>query len=202
MDSVRCPQCHAPQRPGARFCTQCGAALSVQPPRPQQSQPQEQVRPGKAAERRPSKAPSAGRVTSLARRTSSWGRRVWDLLTVGGCTGLAGLWYWYSGMAETRPDTKTCVTMVLLPTALIVFRKTIDRGLGYLQPIRRRIPPMIRLGIGLAMPLLISNYLYARGSTQFDFMFKTVLISTLASFVVLRNPAVPTPASWKGKVPR
>jgi hypothetical protein len=136
---------------------------------------------------------SAARVTGLAKQAASWGQRVWDLITMGGCTGLAALWYWYSGMAETQPDRKTCAAMVLMPLVLIVFRQAIDRALVRLQPMRERIPAMVRLGIGLAMPLLVSNYLYARGSSQFDFMFKTVVISALVSYVVLRNPAVPSP---------
>jgi hypothetical protein len=62
-----------------------------------------------------------------------------------------------------------------------------------IQKTRRKIPPMVRLGVGLAMPFLISNYLYAKGFTQFDFMFKTVVLSTLSTFVILRNPVVPKP---------
>ena len=201
MDSVRCPNCGATLRPDTKFCTKCGTKLAAQPVSRPEARPKEQLRPSKAAEHRPppKTRPSAAGVTGLAKQATSWGQRVWDLITMGGCTGLAGLWYWYSGMAETKPDYKTCAAMVLLPLALIVFRQAIDRALAYLQPIRERIPALVRLGIGLAMPLLISNYLYARGSTQFDFMFKTVVISTLASFVVLRNPAVPRPTMTKGR---
>jgi hypothetical protein len=64
--------------------------------------------------------------------------------------------------------------------------------------LRERIPPLIRLGIGLAMPFLVSNYLYARGTQEFEFMFRTVLISGLASYVVLRNPSLPKQATLKG----
>jgi hypothetical protein len=201
MDASYCPKCGTAVQPGNRFCIKCGAELAARPTSRPEGRPRKQVRTGKPAQprRSPPSRPATTRATGLAKRASSWGQRVWDVITMGGCSVLAGLWYWYSGMAETEPDLKTCATTVLLPLALIVFRQPIDRVLAYIQPIRELIPALVRLGIGLATPLLVANYLYARGSSEFDFMFKTVLISTLASFVMLRNPAVPRTTALKGR---
>lgn len=200
MDSIYCAKCGAASPPGNRFCSRCGAELAARPASRPEGRRREQVQQAKPAtsRRRPEGRPSKARATGLASRAARWGQRVWDMITMGGCTALAGLWYWYSGMAETSPDLKTSATMVLLPLALIVFRKPIDRILAHVRPIREFIPPLVRLGIGLAIPLLVANYLYARGSSEFDFMFKTMLISTLASFVVLRNPTVPRTTALKG----
>lgn len=168
-----CPYCGAETGSGLSFCSQCGAAVDVAVA--------ERVTPGAVAAGAPERAHGFGR----------WGQRVWDVVTMVGCTGVSGAWAWYSGLAETQPDLKTCATIVLLPLGLIVFRRFIDRLLMPLKQFRERIPRLVRLGMGLGMPFLMSNYLYASGSTQFDYMFKTVLLSTLASFVILRNPLVP-----------
>jgi hypothetical protein len=91
-------------------------------------------------------------------------------------------------MAETKPDYKTCAAMIIIPLGLIVFRKPLDKVLGPLEPYRKKIPSMVLAGCGVAIPLLISNYLYSRGETQFPFMFKTYVYSTLLSYIVLRTP--------------
>ena len=85
------------------------------------------------------------------------------MLTLAGCSTAAGLWFWYSGMAETAPDYKTCIAMIGLPLGLMVFRPLVDRGLRPLQAVLGRIPRFVRLGIGLAIPFLVAHYLYAKG---------------------------------------
>lgn len=161
--ATRCPSCGTVNRPEIKFCTSCGQPL---------------VRPPQAAR------PGRGR---------HWGQRTWDALTMLGSAAVGAAWYAYSGLAETDPDLRSALTMALLPTALVLLRRPLDRLLLPLRSLRERIPRKVRLGIGLAVPFLVSNYLYASGSDEFDFMFKSVLVSTLASYVVLRNPAVPRP---------
>ena len=94
-------------------------------------------------------------------------------------------------MAETQPDYKTCISMVALPAALILFRKWIDRLLMPLQSIKEKIPRMLRLGFGLAIPFVLANGLYGR-YTEFEYLFRTIVMSTVASYVVLRNPVSPS----------
>ena len=110
-----------------------------------------------------------------------------------GSCGLAGVWYWYSGMAETQPDRRSCIAMVVMPLLLILLRGPIDRLLMPLQKFRASIPRMALLGFGLAVPLLVANVLYARGYSQFDYLFRTYIISTLLSYVVLRTPPASAP---------
>jgi hypothetical protein len=115
-------------------------------------------------------------------------RRLWDLLAIVVACGVSRTWYWYSGMAETRADLNTCVAIVAIPVIAILFRRFLDRMLAPLQPALGRIPRGVRLIGGLCLPLVISNYLYAAGSTQFDYMFKTTVLSAVVSFVILRVP--------------
>ncbi len=183
---TRCPSCGATGRPERKFCTGCGAALAGE------TQAASPLLPREGGVRISGGVIAGGaREVALPRASSGWGQRAWDVVTMAGCSGLSAAWYWYSGMAETRADYKTCLAIVVLPLALIVFRRWIDRVLLPLKAIRERIPRFALLGAGLALPYLISQYLYASGSSQFDYIFKTVVLSTLASHVVLRNPSLP-----------
>jgi hypothetical protein len=113
----------------------------------------------------------------------------WDVISVVGNAVLSAGWYLYSGMAETRPDYWTCGAMLVLPISFIVFRKPLDVFLLSIQPIRSKIPSMVLAGCCVAVPYLVSNYLYAGGLSQFPFMFCSYVISTLASFVLMRQPS-------------
>ena len=113
----------------------------------------------------------------------------WDVISVVGNAVLSAGWYLYSGMAETRPDYWTCGAMLVLPISFIVFRKPLDVFLRSIQPIRSKIPSMVLAGCCVAVPYLISNYLYAGGLSQFPFMFCSYVLSTLASFVLMRQPS-------------
>ena len=113
----------------------------------------------------------------------------WDVISVVGNAVLSAGWYLYSGMAETKPDYWTCGAMLVLPISFIVFRKPLDIFLRSIQPIRSKIPSMVLAGCCVAVPYLISNYLYAGGLSQFPFMFCSYVLSTLASFVLMRQPS-------------
>ena len=139
-------------------------------------------------------APTAGAVPGYGAaqpvaQKSSWGQMAWDVLSVAGSAAMSAAWYWYSGMADTKADVKTCVTMLVLPILLIVFRKPLDSLLRPLDQFRSKIPPMVLAGVGAAVPFLVANYLYSHGESQFPFMFKTYLYSTLLSYIVLRTPS-------------
>ena len=79
--------------------------------------------------------------------------------------------------------------MLVLPISFIVFRKPLDMFLRSIQPIRSKIPSMVLAGCCVAVPYLVSNYLYAGGLSQFPFMFCSYVVSTLASFVLMRQPS-------------
>jgi hypothetical protein len=160
---------------GAQWITPGATGQAAMPPSPIQA-----AEPAPQAQEAPSAAP---------RRGFSWGQMVWDVLSVAGGAAMAAVWYWYSGMAETAPDRRTCIAMVVMPIALIALRKPLDALLRPIQPFRSKIPPMVLAGVGVAIPFLIANYLYSRGESQFPFMFKTYVYSTIASYLVLRTPA-------------
>jgi drug/metabolite transporter (DMT)-like permease len=124
-----------------------------------------------------------------AQQQSSWGQIFGDVVSVAGSAAMAAAWYWYSGMAETAPDKRTCIAMLVVPILFIVLRKPIDALLRPLEPFRSKIPPMVLAGCGVAVPFLVANYLYSQGESQFPFMFKTYIYSTLLSFIVLRTPS-------------
>jgi hypothetical protein len=114
----------------------------------------------------------------------------WDVISVLGSSAMAAAWYWYSSLDKSlnQPDVKSTAAMVVLPILLIVLRKPIDRLLEPLQKVRRAIPRMVLVGVGIAIPFLVTNYLYSRGVSNYPLMLKTYLISTLLSYVVLRTP--------------
>jgi hypothetical protein len=128
-------------------------------------------------------------VTQDQPQKTAWSQRIWDILSVAGSSAMAGAWYWYSSLDPyVKPDYKTCAAMVLLPIILIVFREKIDGWLQPLQPLREKMPRMVMLGVGAATPLLVSNFLYASGSSNYPYMLRTYLISTIVSYVILRQP--------------
>ncbi len=156
---------------GAEWVTQAAAAQVQQAAEPSQS-----ARPAETAN------PAGGQPLT------SWGERTWDVLSVVGSAAMSAAWYWYSGMAETQADVKTCVAMLVLPVLLIVFRSPLDKLLRPLDKFRSKVPPMVLAGVGVAVPFLVANYLYSSGVSQFPFMFKTYVYSTLLSYVILRTP--------------
>jgi len=113
----------------------------------------------------------------------------WDIISVVGNAVLSAGWFLYSGMAETKPDYLTCGAMLVLPISFVVLRKPIDRMLLSIQPFRSKIPPMVLAGCCVAVPYLISNYLFAFGVRQFPFMFLSYTLSALASLVLMRQPS-------------
>jgi hypothetical protein len=188
-----CTYCGATLRPGRKFCVNCGRPIGATAPAPvTQPSMQPPRRQPTAADAAPPRPPLPPKAPVTAEKYGA-GRLLWDVFSVVGCGALAGLWYWYSGLAETAPDKKTCIAIAVLPIAMIVLRPLTDRLLRPLEPIKEKIPRMVRLGIGVGMPFLVSNFLYARGYSQFDYMFKTVVASTLLSYIVLRTP--PRPAT-------
>ena len=166
--TVACPKCGSSNSPSAKFCTVCGGGLKgLEVPSPSQ---EKALRPKRGFLR--------------------WNQRVWDIIAVVGGFAMALAWYIYTGLPGGEGvDKKTCYAMAGLPIGLIILRPLTDRLLMPLQAIKRKIPPMVILGTGLAIPFLVSNVLYARGYTEYPFMLKTLWISALISYVVLRIPS-------------
>ncbi|HQN20084.1 MAG TPA: zinc ribbon domain-containing protein, partial [Syntrophobacteraceae bacterium] len=150
-NTVLCPNCSKTLPSNAKFCSNCGAAIAgVRSGLQTTSAATEEKPAGGVSIDQPEiqMAASVKRAAEQVRHIPQWGQRIWDIITMGGCGTLSGAWYWYSGMAETQPDYKTCAGIILLPLLLIVFRSAIDRLLMPIQGIRTRVPPLVRLGIG------------------------------------------------------
>ena len=82
--------------------------------------------------------------------------------------------------------------MVGLPILIRIFRPHLDRGLlkiTALQRLRQRTPPMVRIGVSLAMPLFLSTVLYMKNIQNFPLMFWTLVLSVAVSYALLRQPS-------------
>ncbi|MBI5685813.1 MAG: hypothetical protein HZC54_12125 [Verrucomicrobia bacterium] len=111
----------------------------------------------------------------------------WDLAAlIGGGVG-AGLWYGWSAMDVK--DTKTPFLIMLLPVAIVVFRKPIDALLRPLQKIKDMVPRWFLIGVGLATPYLVANFFYHQMRIQnFPLAQKSIIWGTLLSYVIMRIP--------------
>lgn len=110
----------------------------------------------------------------------------WDVLAlIGGVIG-AVLWYGWSRMdVEDRVTPKY---IILLPIVLVLFRKPIDLVLTPLHEVKKRIPRLLLIAIGLAVPYLVAHYFYKRGVSNFPLAQKSIIWGTILSYVILRIP--------------
>ena len=167
MNGDRCPRCGAPVGAGKRFCPACGQPVAeAAAPIP--------VQPAVA----PQGAPK-----------SRWLRNSWDVFSIAGCGAVSAGWLWYSGLAETSPDYKTCAAIALAPVATVLFRNKLRQALRPLSGLIGRVPFLLRLGVSLAAPYLIASTLYGKGISEFPFMYKTTAYSMLLSGLLLHTPA-------------
>jgi len=98
-------------------------------------------------------------------------------------------------------DVITPILMTGIPMLLVLFRAETDQALMPLQDLRRHIPRGLLVGIGLAIPFLIAFLLYyIVGLSMYPLLRANVLLGTLMSYVLLRNPV--TYPGGRGTVPR
>lgn len=131
----------------------------------------------------------AGALRPLAGKSERW----WSVLSIlGGGVG-GGLWYGYSTLDKgAKPDLVTALIMLAVPVVLVLCRRPLDRLLAGLQPLRRRLPPLLIVGIGLAVPYLTATYLYdSVGLSEYPYIRWTVFLGPLLSYLVIRTPQVP-----------
>ena len=208
MNGEKCLYCQAPLGTGKRFCSACGkpvALATAAPPPPPPPGPavckrcQTPLRAGAGFCPRCGWAP--GSTAEVARGApppkSRWLRNTWDVVSISGCAAVSGGWYWYSGMAETSPDYKTCAAIALAPVATVLFRGRLRESLRPLSGFIGRIPFLVRLGVSVAVPYLLATTLYGKGITEFPFMYKTTAYSVLLSALLLQTPPPRTPGGGK-----
>jgi len=124
---------------------------------------------------------------------------------IGGFVLVIGLLIRYkSGLFETREglDLITPLLMLLLPILFVVFRKPIDTMLLPLDPLRRKIPKIVLIGIGLAVPYLIAHILYSWfNMAMYPFLRVSVVLGTMVSYAILRTPERPADPSPRTEAP-
>jgi hypothetical protein len=86
------------------------------------------------------------------------------------------------------PDKTTPIFILLLPVAIVLFRKPIDRLLSPLQKVKQHVPRLLLVGIGLALPYFVANYFYHHGVSNYPLARKSIVWGTILSYLVMRIP--------------
>lgn len=124
------------------------------------------------------------KTTPLAARPQKW----WDLLSILGGVAAAVIWFIYGGLREGF-DFLSALLMIAIPVVLVWFRGNIDEMLVPLQPHRKKVPRLILIGLGLVTPFLTAWILYnIFHISQYPLMQANILIGTLVSYVIVRDP--------------
>ncbi len=115
---------------------------------------------------------------------------------MGGILLVFGLLIRYkSGLFASREglDVITPLLMLMLPICIVFFRKPLDMMLLPLDPIRSKIPRVVLVVVGLAIPFLVSHILYSWfNMMMYPFLRASVVIGTMVSYAILRTPAKPS----------
>ena len=124
----------------------------------------------------------------LAKRPQKW----WDLLSILGGVIAAGIWFLYGGLREGF-DVLSAILMIAMPTALVLFRPAIDEILLPIQPTRKQFHRVLLIGLGIASPFLTAWILYnIFHISQYPLMQENIVIGTLVSYALVRDPAPQT----------
>ncbi|MBK1720280.1 hypothetical protein [Thiocystis violacea] len=125
----------------------------------------------------------------IAERTQGW----WDLLAIGGGILSGCLWFLYSSIRGVREgvDLTTLMLMPALPVAITLLRPYLDKLLAPVQGFRRRIPKLVLVGMAVVAPFASAFVLYALNYRQYELMHTNLILGTLLSYALLRNPARP-----------
>lgn len=111
----------------------------------------------------------------------------WDFLALGGGALGAALWHFWSKLDVRDPLTPKLI--LALPLLLILLRKPIDLLLAPLEVVKSRIPRLFLIGVGLATPYLVTNYLYTKlGISNFPLARQSIVWGTLLSYIIMRVP--------------
>ena len=121
----------------------------------------------------------------LAKRPQRW----WDYLSILGGVVAAGLWFLYGGLREGF-DVLSAILMIAMPVILVMFRGNIDEILHPLQPTRKQFPRVMLIVVGILSPFLTAWILYnIFGISQYPLMQANLVVGTLVSYALVRDPA-------------
>ncbi len=131
----------------------------------------------------------------LAKRPQKW----WDLLSILGGVIAAGIWFLYGGLREGF-DVLSAMLMIAMPVIMVMFRGNIDDILLPLQPTRKQVPRIMLIVIGILSPFLTAWILYnIFGISQYPLMQANLVIGTLVSYAIVRDPAPTAGGTRTGK---
>ncbi|HWQ10530.1 MAG TPA: hypothetical protein VN436_15525, partial [Holophaga sp.] len=91
-------------------------------------------------------------------------------------------------------DWITPVLMTAMPMAFVLLRKELDQALMPFQGFKKRIPKLVLLGIGIALPFLTAWVMYRiLGISQYPLLRLNTVVGLVLSYCVVR-----TPQAWPG----
>lgn len=85
-------------------------------------------------------------------------------------------------------DLLTPLLMLALPIVIVAFRTPLDRLLKPVHALVRWMPPLLRMGIGMAIPFLTANILYQQHIIEYSLLHWNLVIGTLLSYALVRTP--------------
>jgi len=107
---------------------------------------------------------------------------------------IGGIWFFYTllqlilGQSE-EVDFLTPAILIGVPLLLWLLRKPVDKLLLPLQKFQKSFPLAIRLGIALAVPMLLGYGFTSIFPSGYSAMQFTALVSTLFAYFLLHTPA-------------
>jgi hypothetical protein len=134
-----------------------------------------------------------------------WNKRPqiwWDRLSIMMGIVMAVIWFVYSGIVPITSlltkggmregvDFISPILIVAMPLFLIWKRKAIDNFLMPLQPSRKKVSRKMLIGMGIAVPFLTAFILYhVFQISQYPLMYVNIIIGTLASYALVREPVL------------
>jgi hypothetical protein len=158
--------------------------VPAQPPQPAPMPPD----PVHAASFRPVQAPPKPRTAKSGRSLRTFAPILAVILSL----VCGGGWFLYTLIGAYRSgniwgvDWITPLIVGGLPLLFLVFRKPIDKLLLPLKPIIQRVPKPLRLGIALAVPLLLSCGCSTLTSSGYLALNVSTFVSVMIAAVLLR----------------
>jgi len=102
------------------------------------------------------------------------------------------IWFVYSSLSPSS-ESWDCLTPLILtsvPLSLVLFQKPIDLFLSPFAELRRRFPKPLRLGIVLALPVVLGLLCSLVTTSGYGAMRLTSIVGMVGAHVILRDPKV------------
>lgn len=127
-------------------------------------------------------------------KTQPWHKRPqkwWDLFSILGGIASAIIWFLYSSVRSSIEgfDLLSPILMIGIPIFLVMYRAQLDDVLVPLQPHRKKVPKLVLVGAGIAVPFLTAFILYNLVFIRnYPLMHWNMIIGTFAAYAITREP--------------